>query len=93
MSDGFPSNGAAGAADHKTGQGWKFEHFEGRAIFDGVAKLATPAGVTEGSEVRAIGGSGGRHRVGVSFFVVVVGEMVERLDGRISIGVVRNSQF
>ena len=80
VADGFPSDGAAGAADDKARQGAEFEHFKGSALLDGVAKLATPACITEGGEVRAIGRSGGRRCVGVRFLVMVVWEMIKRLD-------------
>ena len=80
LADGFPSYGATGTADDKSQQGAEFEHVEGSAIVDSVSKLAAPASVTEGSEVRAIRRSGGRGGIGVCLLVMVVGKMVKCLD-------------
>ena len=86
LADGFPSNGTAGAADDKAGQGAKFENVEGSAVIDSVAKLAAPASVTERSEVRAIRRSGGRRGIGVCLLVMVVRKVIKCLDGGVCIG-------
>ena len=81
MANGLPGNGASCAADDKTGQRAIFEHFKGGAIGNSITKLASPASVTEPSKVVAVRRTRGRGGVRISFFVVMVGEVIECLNG------------
>jgi hypothetical protein len=55
--------------------------------------LPPPASIAEGCEIRAIAGSGRGSGIGVGFFVMVMGEMVECLDCVAGVGVERNTIF
>ena len=56
--------------------------------------MAAPAGITEGSEVDAVRGGGeGRGSIRVSFFVVMMGEVVEGLNCAIRRGMEGDAVF
>ena len=80
MANGLPGDGASCAADDKTGQRAIFEHFKGGVISNSIAKLASPASVTEPSKVLAVRRTRVRGGVRVSFFVVMVGKVIECLN-------------
>ena len=51
MTDLFPCDKTARAADEKTIERAEFKQFEGSAFFNFAAKFTTPVGVTEGREL------------------------------------------
>lgn len=75
LSDCFSINRTTGTANHIAREGSKFEEFKGRAIFDCISKLATPVGITEGSELQVMGVS-----ICVSYFIGVMWDMIECLQ-------------
>jgi hypothetical protein len=79
LSNGFPRERPTCPANEKAGHATIFEEFEGNTVFNSVAVLAAPAGVTERSEAGTITRSGWGDGVGVGLFVVVVRKMVECL--------------
>ena len=81
MANGLPCDGAFCTADDKAGQRAIFEHFKGGAISNSITELTSPASVTEPSKVVAVGRTRGRGGVRISFFVMMVGKVVERLNG------------
>ena len=90
LADGFPSQWPPCPADKEARHATQLEWFEGSAVWDGITNLASPAGITEGCKFVTIS----RCRwscVGIGLSVVVVGEMVEGLDGVAGIGVERNA--
>lgn len=79
LSNRFPSDRPTGPADKEARKGAIFEEFERRTILDSAAKLATPAGIAEGSELVALR-RGRWCRIGVCLFVVVIGEVIKCLE-------------
>ena len=58
LSNGFPGDWAASAADKIAGERPEFEQFKRSAVRDSVSELPTPAGITERGKVGAISGGG-----------------------------------
>ena len=79
LTNGAPRDGATTVANEVPRDGPELEHFNGRAIWDGVPHLAPPARVAEGSELLALR-RGRRCGVGVSLLVVVAWEVIVRLE-------------
>ena len=65
---------------HKAGLRAIFEHFKGGAISKSITELASPASITEPSKVVAVGQTRGRGGIRISFFVMMVGKVIERLN-------------
>ena len=88
LSDCFPSKWPPCPADEIARHATEFEKFKRGAVRHRVSNLTPPASVTKGSEIGTITWSR-RGSVGVGLFVVVVGEVIEGLDGVASVGVKR----